>query len=133
MKFWCLQISQKAIQILDRFLMLGQKSVKSLVGFWGDLKTRKFHSETNWPLGLPKTCKLHSTQSMLLKIGSLDKYFVKSKRYLIRIQPRMHLRIQRGFDLLVAIISGVQRMRRKDLLAVLQNNRFRYLLLFFCS
>ena len=53
MKFWCLQISPKANQILDRFLpyeMLGEKYVKHLVGFLGDLKTPKFHSEVNWPL-----------------------------------------------------------------------------------
>ena len=29
---------------------LGQKSVKNLVGFLGDLKTPKIHSEINWPL-----------------------------------------------------------------------------------
>ena len=28
----------------------GQKSVKRLVGFLGDLKTLKNHSEINWPL-----------------------------------------------------------------------------------
>ena len=52
MKFWCLQISHKANQILDRFLPYEarQKSVKNLVGFLGDLKTPKFHSEINWPL-----------------------------------------------------------------------------------
>jgi hypothetical protein len=31
-------------------MKLGQKSVKNLVGFLGDLKTPKFHSETNGPL-----------------------------------------------------------------------------------
>ena len=31
-------------------MKLGQKSVKNLVGFLGDLKTPKFHSEINWPL-----------------------------------------------------------------------------------
>ena len=31
-------------------MKLGQKSVKNLVGFLGDLKTLKFHSEINWPL-----------------------------------------------------------------------------------
>ena len=31
-------------------MKLGQKSVKNLVGFWGNLKTPKFHSEINWPL-----------------------------------------------------------------------------------
>jgi len=29
---------------------LGKKSVKNLVGFLGDLKTPKFHSEINLPL-----------------------------------------------------------------------------------
>ena len=29
---------------------MGQKSVKNLVGFLGDLKTPKLHSEINWPL-----------------------------------------------------------------------------------
>ena len=31
-------------------MKLGQKSVKTLVGFLGDLKTPKIHSEINWPL-----------------------------------------------------------------------------------
>ena len=31
-------------------MKLGQKSVKNLVGFLGDLKTPKIHSEINWPL-----------------------------------------------------------------------------------
>ena len=31
-------------------MMLGQKSVKNLFGFLGDLKTPKLHSEINWPL-----------------------------------------------------------------------------------
>ena len=31
-------------------MKLGQKSVKKLVGFFGDLKTPKFHSEINRPL-----------------------------------------------------------------------------------
>ena len=44
MNFWCLQMSQ------ETNMKLGQKSVKSLVGFLGDLKTLKFHSEINWPL-----------------------------------------------------------------------------------
>ena len=29
---------------------IGQKSVKKFVGFLGDLKTTKFHSQINWPL-----------------------------------------------------------------------------------
>ena len=49
MKFWCLQISQKYNQILDRFLPYEARaeSVKDLVGFKGDLKTPKIHSEMN--------------------------------------------------------------------------------------
>ena len=49
MKFWCLQISKKANEILDSFcpMKLGQKSVKNLVGFLEDLKTQKIHSEIN--------------------------------------------------------------------------------------
>ena len=31
-------------------MKVGQKSVKSLVGFLGDLKIPKIHSEINWPL-----------------------------------------------------------------------------------
>ena len=31
-------------------MKLGQKSVKHLVGFWGDLKTQKIHSKINWAL-----------------------------------------------------------------------------------
>ena len=46
MKFWFLQISQKANQILDRFLPYEAK----LVGILGDLKTTKFRSEINWPV-----------------------------------------------------------------------------------
>ena len=50
MKFWCLQIFQKANQILVRFLTYEARakiSVNHLVGFEGDLKTPKFHSEIN--------------------------------------------------------------------------------------
>ena len=36
------------ISALNSFI--GQKSVKKLVCFWGDLKTPKIHSEINWPL-----------------------------------------------------------------------------------
>ena len=32
----------------------GQKSVKELVGFLGDLKTTNFHPEINWPLAKAK-------------------------------------------------------------------------------
>jgi hypothetical protein len=47
MKFWSLEIFQKANQISDFCPMkLGQKSV----GFLGDLKTPKIHSEINRPL-----------------------------------------------------------------------------------
>ena len=35
-------------------MKLGQKSVKILVGFLGDLKTPQFHSEINWALAKPK-------------------------------------------------------------------------------
>ena len=50
MKFWCLQISQKNNQILDRFLPYDARAeiFQNLVGFLGDLKTPKFHSEINW-------------------------------------------------------------------------------------
>ena len=52
MKFWFLQISQKANQILSDFCpsFLGQKSGKYLVGFLGDLKAPKIHFEISWPL-----------------------------------------------------------------------------------
>ena len=33
-------------------MKLGQKSVKNLVAFLGDLKTQNFHSEIIWPLKL---------------------------------------------------------------------------------
>ena len=45
MKFCCLQISQKANQILDRFLPYEASQI--LIDFLGDLKTPKFHSEIN--------------------------------------------------------------------------------------
>ena len=127
----------KGNKILNRFLpYVARAEIYQKFGWhFGRFEGTKISIETNWPLGLPKTYKLHNTQSMLLEIGSLDilKCFVKSKRYLIRIQRSMYLRIQRGFDLFVAIIRGEQRMRRKDLLAILQNNRFWHslLLLFF--
>ena len=35
-------------------MKLGQKSVKNLVGFFGDLKKPKIDSEINWPLETPK-------------------------------------------------------------------------------
>ena len=43
------QISQKVNQILNRFLSYEGRAeiVKNLVGFLGDLKTPKFHSEIN--------------------------------------------------------------------------------------
>jgi hypothetical protein len=43
---------KKTNLILDRFcpMTLGQKFVRNLVGFLGDLKTPKFHSEIIWPL-----------------------------------------------------------------------------------
>ena len=36
-------------------MKLEQKFVKNLVGFLGDLRTPKFHSEIKWPLGGCKT------------------------------------------------------------------------------
>ena len=65
MKFWCLQISQKGNQILGRFL---QKSVKNLVGFLGDLKTPKIHSEINWPLKTRKNLLLEDTIKVVRRI-----------------------------------------------------------------
>ena len=47
MKFLCLQISQKVIQILDRFLPYEARA-EICQNF--DLKTPKIHSEINWPL-----------------------------------------------------------------------------------
>ena len=38
-------------------IKLGQKSVKNLVCFLGDLKTPKIHSKINWPLALTIECK----------------------------------------------------------------------------
>ena len=46
--FCVLRLSEQ----LKNPMKLGQKSVKNLVGFWGDLKTPKFHSEIKWPLEL---------------------------------------------------------------------------------
>ena len=47
MKFWCHQVSQKANQILDRFLPYEGRAEICLLG---DLKTRKIHSEIKLPL-----------------------------------------------------------------------------------
>ena len=50
MKLWCLQISQKANQILDRFLPYEARAeICQKFGwpFLGDLKTPKIHSEIN--------------------------------------------------------------------------------------
>ena len=57
MKFWwCLKISPKAHQILDICTSALWSHGRNLsFGFWGDLKTPKFHSEINWPLGLKKS------------------------------------------------------------------------------
>ena len=41
-------------------MKVGQKSDKSLIGFMGDLKTPKFHSEINWPLVEMKGESQHS-------------------------------------------------------------------------
>ena len=49
-------------------MKLGQKSVENLVGFLGDLKTPKLHSEISWPLlvvGFTKPRRLVSFQNLL--------------------------------------------------------------------
>ena len=48
-------------------MKLGQKSVKNLVGFLGDLKTPKFHSEINWPLAL---IRQNQPTNTLVNLGS---------------------------------------------------------------
>ena len=49
MKFWCLQISQKAKQIIDRFLPYEARAeICQKFGWLFD----RFHSEINWPLKL---------------------------------------------------------------------------------
>ena len=55
MIFWCLQISQNANQILDNFLPYEARAEirQYLIGFLGDLKAPKNHSEINWPLEKP--------------------------------------------------------------------------------
>ena len=53
-RFCVLRLSEQ----LKNPMKLRQKSVKNLVGFLGDLKTPKIHSEITWPLPLPT---LHST------------------------------------------------------------------------
>ena len=52
MKFWCLQISQKANQIFDRSLPYLHKAEICLKFGWlfGRFEDTKFHSEINWPL-----------------------------------------------------------------------------------
>ena len=52
MKFWCLQISKKANQILDIFLPYEARvEICQKFGcFLGDLRTLKIHSEINRPL-----------------------------------------------------------------------------------
>ena len=48
MKFWLLQISQKANQILDRFLHYEARAeICQKFGWLGDLETPKFHFEIN--------------------------------------------------------------------------------------
>ena len=50
---------------------LGQKSVKILVGFLGDLKTPKFHYEINWPLINIKKSGRRTNFFSLLRISEL--------------------------------------------------------------
>ena len=52
-------------------MKLGQKSVKNLVDFLGDLKTPKFHSEINWPLVMSKKRVISSDFCSLLRISEL--------------------------------------------------------------
>ena len=52
MKLWCLQISQKTNQILDRFLPYEARAeiCQNFAWLFGNLKTPNFHSEINWSL-----------------------------------------------------------------------------------
>ena len=52
-------------------MKLGQKSVKHLVGFLGDLKTPKFYSEIDWPLALSHVLS-EISQKYISYIISLD-------------------------------------------------------------
>ena len=57
-------------------MKLGQKSVKNLVGFKGNLKTPKFYSEINWPLVsihtvFVKNISISNTYSLKLKHQTL--------------------------------------------------------------
>ena len=47
-------------------MKLEQKSSKILVGFLGDLKTIKFHSETKWPLAFYFSVSYFDGQSFKL-------------------------------------------------------------------
>ena len=50
--FWAFKSPKKSTNFLTNLCpsFMGQKSDKNLVGFLGDLKTPKLHSEINWPL-----------------------------------------------------------------------------------
>ena len=52
----------------DPFLRLGQKSLQRKVHFLGDLKTPKFPSEMNWPLGI---VGLEFQKSFMLNLFSI--------------------------------------------------------------
>ena len=51
--FGVFKSAKKPTKFLTDFCpsFIGQKSVKDLVGFLGDLEKPKIHSEINWPLG----------------------------------------------------------------------------------
>ena len=82
MNFCCLQISQKANQIFDFCSSFtGQKSVKNLVGFLGDLKTLKFYSEINWPLRVtliasPIKCGRQFLKFKQIKLSIFAEFFL---------------------------------------------------------
>ena len=75
-------------------MKVGQKSVKSLVGFLGDLKTPKFQSEINWPLikDVDDNCGLmYLNEATLLQNIKLrynkDKIYTYVANILIGINP----------------------------------------------
>ena len=60
MKFWCLQISQKAKQILDTFLPYEARTeiCQKFGWLFGRFEDTKIHSEINWPLAKPSALAL---------------------------------------------------------------------------
>ena len=80
---------QKPTKFLTDFCpsFIGQKSVKNVVSFLGDLKTTKFHSKINWPLPI-STCIVRADLTLLWNL----KYILKKAMGHLRVKNSENLK-----------------------------------------